>query len=97
MQSFYSLVSNIQRPSDHFNGEVDLERFSEAMSCDMIGRGFVSSMNTVLCTWKSVSKCNIILCFSSPGGKHNPCAVSPTYHFWDPWIGKPTRHSDSET
>lgn len=29
------------------------------------------------------------------GGRHNPCAVSPTYHFWAPWIGKATRRSDS--
>lgn len=42
-----------------------------------------------------MSKCNIIQCFSSPGGRHNPCAVSPTYHFWAPWIGKYTRRSDS--
>ncbi|KAL1261629.1 hypothetical protein QQF64_006894 [Cirrhinus molitorella] len=29
------------------------------------------------------------------GGRRNPCAVSPTYHFWAPWIGKHTRHSDT--
>lgn len=28
------------------------------------------------------------------GGTNNPFAVPPTYHFWSPWIGKNTRHSD---
>jgi len=61
---FHSLVSDIQGPAENFDGEVNLERFWEAMSCDMIGRGFVSSMNTVLYTLlRSVLKCNIIQCF----------------------------------
>uniref|UniRef100_A0A9J7Y4U2 SAP domain-containing protein n=1 Tax=Cyprinus carpio carpio TaxID=630221 RepID=A0A9J7Y4U2_CYPCA len=68
---FHLSVSDIQGPAENFDGEVNLEKFWETMSCDMIGRGFVSS------------------------GRHNPCAVSPTYHFWAPWIGKATRRSDS--
>ncbi|CAM4428730.1 unnamed protein product [Leuciscus chuanchicus] len=68
---FHLSVSDLQGPAENFDGEVNLEKFWEAMSCDMIGRGFVAS------------------------GRHNPCAVSPTYHFWAPWIGKATRRSDS--
>lgn len=29
------------------------------------------------------------------GGRNNPLALSPTYEFWAPWIGKATRCSDS--
>lgn len=36
----------------------------------------------------------MLQCFLFLGGIQNPCAVSPTYHFWAPWIGKHTRHSN---
>ncbi|XP_016427103.1 uncharacterized protein LOC107754968 [Sinocyclocheilus rhinocerous] len=68
---FHLSVSDIQGPAENFDGDVNLEKFWEAMSCDMICRGFVAS------------------------GRHNPCAVSPSYHIWAPWIGKHTRNSDS--
>ncbi|ROL55348.1 Structural maintenance of chromosomes protein 5 [Anabarilius grahami] len=36
-------VSDIEGPAENFNVEVNLEQFWGAMSCDMIGRGFVAS------------------------------------------------------
>ncbi|XP_016385460.1 HMG domain-containing protein 3-like isoform X2 [Sinocyclocheilus rhinocerous] len=44
--------------------------------------------------WESLSKEMISRGFVANGG-HNPFAVPPSYHFWAPWIGKNTRHSDT--
>lgn len=45
-----TLVSDIQGPSENYNGEVNLENFWDALSSNMIGRGFVASMTTLLRT-----------------------------------------------
>ncbi|KAJ8376450.1 hypothetical protein SKAU_G00070300 [Synaphobranchus kaupii] len=65
---FHSL-NDIEGPPTNFNGEVDVERFWEALSMEMVGRGFVTS------------------------SRNNPFTVTPSYHFWAPWIGPTTRHS----
>ncbi|XP_016302132.1 uncharacterized protein LOC107658183 isoform X1 [Sinocyclocheilus anshuiensis] len=44
--------------------------------------------------WESLSKEMISRGFVA-NGRHNPFAVPPSYHFWAPWIGKNTRHSDT--
>ncbi|XP_073789228.1 uncharacterized protein [Danio rerio] len=43
--------------------------------------------------WEALSKEMTCRGFVT-SGTNNPFAVPPTYHFWSPWIGKNTRHSD---
>ncbi|XP_026088943.1 uncharacterized protein LOC113063026 isoform X2 [Carassius auratus] len=44
--------------------------------------------------WESLSKEMISRGFVA-NGRHDLFAVPPSYHFWAPWIGKNTRHSDT--
>ncbi|KAK2883631.1 hypothetical protein Q8A67_017268 [Cirrhinus molitorella] len=44
--------------------------------------------------WESLSK-EMICHGLVTNGEHNPFVVPPSYHFWAPWIGRNTRHSDT--
>lgn len=94
--------NDIKEPPENFKGEVNLEKFWEALSKEMICRGLVESTYTYSAyytiLWNIEKNASYDFFFFFPivlDGGHNPFAAPPNYHFWAPWIGKNTRQSDT--